>query len=143
VALEKASAGGDVTYVKWDGMPVGTVVRGWFLDSKPNPNFPNQNNHYAISADSGNKLCLNGTGFLDLLFADAVTKCGGGVKFYFELQYKGIAKLEDKKPGHKDPHDFELAFDRTNVYSGMEQAAPAPQQAPAPVPAAPQQRPVF
>lgn len=123
-------------YVKWADVAEGSVIKGFFWETKKSAKYPSMN-HY-IETIEGKKFGLNGSANLDR----ALEQVRQG--WYVEITYLGTTVLESGNFKGKDCHQFNVAYDDERIHpfftgdasarkeveyknsAAAEQAAPAP-----------------
>lgn len=109
MALKEISS--NVEYIKWTEELKDVKICGWYHESKPSKNYPDNLNHYVISSTTGARLGLNGTGSLDKMFEQV--RSG----WYVEITYQGQVVLEKGTMKGRPCHQFKFAYDDENIHA--------------------------
>jgi hypothetical protein len=99
----------NVDYIKWSAVAPGSVIQGFYIETKSSVKYPDNMNHY-IETLEGKRYGLNGNANLDR----ALEQVRQG--WYVEIRYDGMVTLSSGRFQNKECHQFTLAYDDERIH---------------------------
>ena len=100
---------GNVDYIKWSEVDEGSVIKGFYKETKASAKYPDNMNHY-IETEEGKVYGLNGSANLDR----ALDQVRQG--WWVQITYQGQITLENGRFAGRPCHQFDVAYDDERVH---------------------------